>query len=63
MARKVADCRDFPSDSGCTLTISGEEDEVLEAAVLHAQAVHGHADDEGLRTFLREHLKDEAPTG
>ena len=32
MSRKVADCRDFPSDNGCTLTISGEEDEVVLAA-------------------------------
>ena len=32
MSRKVADCRDFPSDNGCTLAISGEEDEVVLAA-------------------------------
>jgi len=32
MGRKVADCRDLPSDSGCTLTISGEQDEVVAAA-------------------------------
>ncbi len=36
MGRKVADCRDFPSESGCTLTIAGEEDEVLAAAAQHA---------------------------
>ena len=36
MARMVADCRDFPSESGCTLTIAGEEDEVVEAASIHA---------------------------
>jgi hypothetical protein len=59
MARKVADCRDFPSESGCTLTISGEEDEVIAAAVLHAGAVHGHADNAELRSWLRENLKDE----
>ena len=29
MGRKVADCRDFPSDNNCTLAISGEEDEVV----------------------------------
>jgi hypothetical protein len=59
MGRKVADCRDFPSESGCTLTISGEQDEVIAAAVLHAGAVHGHADDDELRSWLRENLKDE----
>jgi predicted small metal-binding protein len=59
MTRKVADCRDYPSESGCTLTISGEEDEVLTAAVHHASSVHGHEDGDEVRTWLREHLKDE----
>ena len=36
MSRKVADCRKWPSESGCTLTISGEEDEVIAAATHHA---------------------------
>ncbi|MGO8894441.1 MAG: putative quinol monooxygenase [Streptosporangiaceae bacterium] len=39
MSRKVADCRDFPSQTNCTLTISGEEDEVLTAATQHAVSV------------------------
>jgi predicted small metal-binding protein len=59
MGRKVADCRDFPSESGCTLAISGEEDEVVAAAVQHAVAVHGHEDSDELRTWLRDNLKDE----
>ncbi|HEX3841867.1 MAG TPA: DUF1059 domain-containing protein [Acidimicrobiales bacterium] len=63
MARKVADCRDFPSENGCTLTISGEEDEVVTAATQHAVAVHGHQDTEEVRTWLRQNLKDEAPVG
>ena len=29
MTRKVADCREMPSESGCTLTIAGEEEEVV----------------------------------
>jgi hypothetical protein len=61
MARKVADCRDFPSDNGCTLTISGEESEVLAAAAMHAASVHGHEDNDDLRKWLRENLKDEVP--
>ena len=61
MARKIADCRDFPSDSGCTLTISGEEDEVLQAATQHAVSVHGHDDSVEVREWLREKLKDEVP--
>lgn len=60
MARKVADCRDFPSESGCSLTIAGEEDEVVVAAAAHAVAVHGHEDSAELRDWLRQNLKDEA---
>jgi len=63
MTRKVADCRDFPSENGCTLTIAGEEDEVLTAAISHAVSSHGHADNAEMRTWLRDNLKDEVPTG
>ncbi len=59
MARKVVDCRDMPSDSGCTLTISGEEEEVVRAAAMHAVDVHGHADAPELREQLRSILKTE----
>ena len=61
MARKMADCRDFPNDIGCTLTISGEEDEVVRAAAEHAVSVHGEADSPGLRDSIRESLRDEEP--
>ncbi|TYB46699.1 DUF1059 domain-containing protein [Actinomadura chibensis] len=57
--RKVADCRDMPSESGCTLTISGEEDEVVRAAAEHAASVHGHEDTPELREEIRSGLKDE----
>jgi hypothetical protein len=60
MARKVADCREFPSESGCTLTIAGEEEEVVRAATMHAVDVHGHRDNEELRREIRKTLKDEA---
>jgi predicted small metal-binding protein len=59
MSRKIADCRDFPSDTGCTLTIAGEEDEVIAAAAQHAAVVHGHEDNDELRTWLKSNLKDE----
>ncbi|MYW05202.1 DUF1059 domain-containing protein [Streptomyces sp. SID3343] len=59
--RKVADCRDMPSESGCTLTIAGSEDEVVVAAAQHAQAVHGHTDTPEFREQLRTMLKDEEP--
>ncbi|MGN9792287.1 DUF1059 domain-containing protein [Streptomyces sp. OZ13] len=59
MTRKVADCRNTPSVSGCTLTISGEEEEVVRAAVEHAISVHEHADSPELRQMVRESLQDE----
>ena len=43
MARKSIDCRDHPDDTGCTLYLSGEEDEVIRAAAEHAASVHGIA--------------------
>src|SRR3712207_8529598 len=32
MARKMIDCRAIPNDIGCTLTIAGEEEDLLDAA-------------------------------
>lgn len=58
MTRRMLDCREVPSESGCTLTLTGEEDEVLEAGAAHAVAVHGHTDGEELRAGLRAVLRD-----
>jgi predicted small metal-binding protein len=59
MARKMADCRRFESESECTLTILGEEDEVVRTAAEHAASVHGHADSPELRAQIRAMLEDE----
>jgi predicted small metal-binding protein len=59
--RKFIDCRNYPSEMNCTLRISGEEDEVLRAAVEHAMSVHGHMDSAELRAQIRASLKDEIP--
>ncbi|MFJ2116494.1 MULTISPECIES: DUF1059 domain-containing protein [unclassified Streptomyces] len=59
--RKVVDCRDFPSETQCSLAITGEEDEVVRAASEHAVSVHGHTDSPELRQQIRSTLKDEAP--
>lgn len=59
MTRKIADCRRFESDSSCSLTIIGEEDEVLATAAQHAVAVHGHEDTPQLREMLRSLLEPE----
>jgi hypothetical protein len=57
--RKTIDCREMPSESGCSLTISGTEDEVLKAAREHAISSHGHEDTPGLTNELRAGLRDE----
>jgi hypothetical protein len=54
------DCSTMPSESGCTLVITGEEDEVLRAAAAHAVDIHGHTDDENLRNALRASLTEAA---
>lgn len=60
MARVMADCRRFESDSHCSLTILGEEDEVVAAAALHAADWHGHQDTPELREQLRAMLEPAA---
>ena len=62
MDRKMIDCRATPSEVGCTLTIAGREDEVLNAAAAHAVAVHGHEDSPELREGLRSFLVDAEPS-
>jgi predicted small metal-binding protein len=57
--RKVADCRLYPSEKNCTLTIAGTEEEVLTAAVQHAVSSHGHKEGPQLREQIRSMLKDE----
>jgi len=57
--RKYIDCREYPSDKNCSLKISGTEDEVLDLAVQHATASHGHDNSPALREELRSLLKDE----
>jgi predicted small metal-binding protein len=57
--RKSIDCRDYPSETSCSLKISGTEEEVLDAAVQHAASIHGHENTPELREHLRSMLKDE----
>jgi Protein of unknown function (DUF1059) len=57
MARLMADCRRFPSETNCSLVIIGEEDEVVRAASEHAVSVHGHADTPEFREEIRNFLE------
>jgi predicted small metal-binding protein len=58
--RKVIDCREFPSETNCSLTIAGTEDEVVKAATEHAISVHGHTAGPELVKAIRSSLHDEA---
>jgi len=62
MSRKMIDCRAVPNEVGCTLTIAGQEDEVLDAAVAHAVDKHGHTASPDLREMLRGGLTDAEPS-
>jgi quinol monooxygenase YgiN len=58
MTRKIVDCRDVPNEVGCTLALTGEADEVVEAAARHAVDVHGHEDSAELRDMVRAGMRD-----
>jgi predicted small metal-binding protein len=60
MARKFIDCREYPSEINCTVSLSADsETELLEAAMQHAVAVHGHTDTPELRETLRTMFREE----
>jgi hypothetical protein len=61
MTRQMLDCRKVPNDIGCTLTIAGTEDEVLDAAAAHAVAKHSHEGTPELRETLRAGLEPAEP--
>jgi hypothetical protein len=57
--RKMIDCGQFAkSPQDCTLQITGRTSEVIDAAVAHAVAKHGHHDGPELRAMLSGALKD-----
>jgi hypothetical protein len=61
MARMYVDCREMPSESGCDLAMSGSEEHLLNAAVVHAVTAHGHEDNAELREGIRAAMKEEVP--
>jgi predicted small metal-binding protein len=62
MSRKYIDCREFPSESNCTVAISADnEDELIDAAAQHAAQVHGHRDSPELRAQLKEAVREGQP--
>jgi predicted small metal-binding protein len=62
MPRRYLDCREYPSESKCTVALSADsDDELLEAAVQHAVAVHGHEDTPDFRRQLRQLFRNGSP--
>jgi len=62
MSRKYIDCREFPSESNCTIAISADsEDELIDAAARHAAQVHGHQDSAELRAQLKGAVREGQP--
>lgn len=62
MTRKYVDCREYPSEMNCTVAIAADSDEeLLDAAVEHAVAVHQHKDTPELRAELQKLFKEGTP--
>jgi predicted small metal-binding protein len=60
MTRHSIDCRDYPSEKNCTVAISADnKKELLDAAVQHAVAVHGHKDSPELREQIGSMAKSQ----
>jgi predicted small metal-binding protein len=58
MARMHIDCREYPSEMNCSVAISADnEKELIDAAVQHAAAVHGHSDNPEFREQLATLIK------
>jgi predicted small metal-binding protein len=62
MGRKFIDCREHPSDIKCSVALSADsEEELLDAAIQHAAAVHGYQDTPEIRAALRKEIKEGVP--
>lgn len=62
MARKYIDCREFPSDTKCSVTIAADsEQELMDVAVQHAVSVHHHQDTPELRQQLKQVMHEGQP--
>lgn len=62
MTRHYIDCRAYPSEMNCSVAlIADTEQELLEAAVQHAVAVHRHEDTPQLRQQLKSLFKEGTP--
>ena len=62
MARYYIDCRDYPSDVKCSVSLSADtKEELLEAVVQHGGKVHGYEDTSEFRTNIVKEFKEGTP--
>ena len=62
MGRKFIDCREHPSDIKCSVALSADsEEELLDAVIQHATAVHGYQDTPEIRAALRKEIREGVP--
>ncbi|MBS3648143.1 DUF1059 domain-containing protein [Pseudaminobacter sp. 19-2017] len=60
--RKYIDCREFPSEMKCTVAIVADsEEELINAAVQHAVAVHGEHDTPEFRSEIKKAIHEGSP--
>ena len=60
--RKYIDCREFPSESKCTITIAADtEEELIDVAAQHAASKHQHPDTPELRSMLKSAVREGQP--
>lgn len=58
MTRLYIDCREFPSEMKCSVSMAADSPrELLEVAVQHAVTVHGHTDSSELRDQIGKMFK------
>ncbi len=59
MPRYYIDCREVPSEAGCTVSIAADDqNELEEAATHHMVSVHGHNDSPDLRNEIRSQMNE-----
>ena len=62
MMRKTIDCREYPGDIHCSVSLSADtEEELLEAAMQHLTAVHKYEDSSAVRESIRRAMMDGMP--
>ncbi len=63
MARKYIDCRDYPGDIKCTVSLSADTDEeLLEVVLQHGIKVHGYVDTPEFREKIQKDFKEGHPS-